>query len=141
VSHEPDATTASQPPPAGRIEVVRLIRRNDRLAALVAAVFAMSAVVGLAGHWFAAWLLAFAGSLIFVGWSLREDAHRRRALLDARTEVEHVRDLQRTLRADLDQARAEASAAQQEARADIELLRAEIAVASDPEHPDDQSGG
>lgn len=107
---------------------------------LVVAALATSAATGLAGHWFAAWLLMLVGSLVFAGWSLWMAANRRRALQKARSELEQIRDVQRSLRVDLNRARNEARAVQQEARADLELMRAEVAVVANPDDPEDQLG-
>jgi thiosulfate reductase cytochrome b subunit len=117
---------------------VGLTLREAGPSVVTAGVLATSAVAGVAGHWFAAWLLVAAGCVICAVWSSRTNDGRRRAIQDARAELEHVRDLQRSLRAELDGARREARANQQEARADLELLRAEVVVATSPDDPEDR---
>jgi uncharacterized protein (DUF3084 family) len=115
------------------------IRRYGPPTAASAAT-ATSIITGLAGHWFAAWTLLLVLLAVMMLCFTGTDNRRQRALIAARTELAGIKELHRTVRAEIHEARNETRAAQQEARADLELMRAELTVATDPDEPDGRPG-
>lgn len=101
-----------------------LTARQAGTTVVASLALATSTVIGLAGHWFAAWLVLLVDGLVIVAWNIQ--AGRATAETEARIAE---------LRADLERARLDARASHHEARADLELLRAEIAVSAKPDEP------